>query len=109
MTAALAAVGTCTCPCLLCANPQKAGAPFDKNAAKAKSYSLINANAVCCGTCQHWRGERALVENGKRVRCATQPDGPCHRGAGFKYPPTSPAASHGCVAKGMYKRWSGLA
>jgi len=105
---ALCAAGTCMCPSALAANPQNPGAPFDKKATKPKSYVLINVNAVCCGTCQHWRGERMVVEHGNRVKCQSTAESACFRGAGFKYAPTSPAASHGCVAGKQYKRWIDL-
>ena len=90
---ALAVAGVAMCPCAL--------------KAAGNSYSLINANAVVCGTCQHWRGERHLVDQGKRVKCQSIPAGACFRGPGFKYPPMSSAQSHGCAGK-FYKRWSSL-
>lgn len=75
---------------------------------KRKSYSFINVDKKVCGTCQHWRGERIVVDRGRRVKCQQSAEAPCFRGPGFKYPATSPAASHGCVRGGQYKRWVGL-
>ncbi len=77
-------------------------------AAEKKQHVLISVDAKCCGTCQHWRGERQLVERGKRLRCEAMPSCGCMRGAGFKYPPRSSAASHGCITGGFYKQWVGL-
>ena len=104
-TTALAAVGAALCPCALLANPPRPGAK--RTPQKEIQYSLINANVVACGTCQHWKGKRQLVEQGRRVKCQSIPTVPCFRGSGFKYPPMSSAASHGCVGK-FYKRWSSL-
>lgn len=33
------------------------------------SDRFITLPAQCCGTCQHWSGERVLVEYGRRLRC----------------------------------------
>ena len=77
-------------------------------ASKQKSYSLVNVDKKVCGTCQHWRGERMVVDRGLRVKCQHFAESPCFRGLGFKYPATSPAASHGCIRGGQYKRWVGL-
>ncbi len=77
-------------------------------AADKKQYSLISISAKCCGTCQHWRGERQLVEQGKRIRCEQHPTVGCMRGPGFKCPPGSSASSHGCISGKFYKRWSSL-
>ena len=77
-------------------------------ASKQKSYSLINVDKKVCGTCQHWRGERMVVDRGLRVKCQHFAESPCFRGSGFKYPAISPAASHGCIRGGQYKRWVGL-
>ena len=116
--AALAVAGAVLCPCALMANPQKPGAPFKSNGPKpgaphsqqkstAKSY--VQVSAVCCGTCQHWKGERELERTGKRVICQSGlPATPCFRGTGFKYTAISPAKSHGCVDKKFYKRWTSL-
>ena len=79
-----------------------------ENAPKQKSYSLINVDKKVCGTCQHWCGERMVVDRGLRVKCQHFAESPCFRGPGFKYPATSPAASHGCIRGGQYKRWVGL-
>ena len=87
------------CPCLFAANPPPK---------KPVSYSLIAVTAKVCGTCQHWKGERMVIDKGKRVKCQQFAIGPCFRGAGFKYSATSPAASHGCIAGGQYKPWVGL-
>jgi anaerobic selenocysteine-containing dehydrogenase len=95
-----AAVVAMMCPGVLCAGA--------KNARKTKAYSLINVDKKVCGTCQHWRGERVVVDRGLRVKCQHFAESPCFRGAGFKYPATSPAASHGCIRGGQYKRWIGL-
>ena len=87
------------CQCLFAANPQPK---------KPVSYSLIAVTAKVCGTCQHWKGKRMLIEKGKRVKCQQFASGPCFRGAGFKYGATSSAASHGCIKGGQYKPWVGL-
>ena len=94
---ALAIAGTSLCPCAFAA-PQK---PSEK----PRQYSLISVSAICCGTCQHWKGERMLVDRGLRVKCQATASSPCFRGAGFKYPAISPAASHGCVSGKFYKKW----
>lgn len=66
---------------------------------------LIPVDRICCGTCQHWKGAREIVEHGKRLRCAAMPGSACYKGSGFKYSPSSPVASHGCANGGGYARW----
>lgn len=104
--AALASVGMALCPCWALETPPqtKAQQPPKKPETKPVPKSLVSVSAICCGTCQHWKGERELVEKGRRIRCDSVPKSPCYRGAGFKYSATSSAASHGCVEK-YYKRW----
>lgn len=96
MTACTAALA---CPCLFAAQQQPK---------KTTAHSLISVDAKVCGTCQHWKGERSLVDHGKRVKCQQFASGPCFRGPGFKYPAVSSAQSHGCITGKFYKRWVGL-
>lgn len=97
---ALAMTATaCYCPYLFAAQ---------KPTQKVMPSSLILASAKVCGTCQHWKGSRTLIEKGKRVKCQQMASAPCFRGAGYKYAAVSSAASHGCITGGQYKRWSQL-
>ena len=66
------------------------------------SDRYITLPAQCCGTCQHWSGERVLVEYGRRLRC----DGSAHR-CPF-YPAPSYAFLKCRCVQNHYKPWVNL-
>lgn len=63
---------------------------------------LISLPARCCGTCEHWTGERRVVEFGRRLACS---DGlhPC------PWRPSGSQARQRPMCMGdRYKPWQGL-